>query len=106
MTSSSAVARLSFFVGVPAVDGSPTLVNIPFVIRIFTNSGVPDVPVVSCAFVGPAVAVFRSAVLSFHPWGPSLLLRVSVVDAIPTAVDISSVTDNSNVSDVPVILAS
>ncbi len=58
-----------FFVGIPAVDGSPTVVNIPFVIRVSTNSGVPDVPVISCAVVGPAIAVFRSAVLAYHSWG-------------------------------------
>ena len=62
LTSSSAVARLSFFVGVPAVDGSPTFVNIPFVIRVYTNSGVPDVPFVSFAARGPPVAVILSAV--------------------------------------------
>ncbi len=50
----------------------------------------PDVLVVSCAAVGPVVAVVSSMV--------PLLAEESAVAGVPTAADASSVTDNSTVS--------
>ncbi len=55
----------------------------------------PDVSCVYCAEVGPAVAVFHSAVVSSLG---SLLARVSAVAAISISTNVSSVTDASNAS--------
>ncbi len=52
----------------------------------------PEVPVVSCIAVCPSVDVFHSAVVSSQESA-----------AIPTAADVSSVTNASNVSGVQVI---
>jgi hypothetical protein len=49
----------------------------------------PDVPYVYCAEVGPAVAVFLSAVVSSLG---SLLARVCAMTAVSTAVDVSCFT--------------
>jgi hypothetical protein len=63
--------------GVPAVAGFLTFVKIPFANGFSTDSGVPsvvgapDVQVVICASVGPAVAVFL--MLLFPPRGPCWL---------------------------------
>jgi hypothetical protein len=62
-----------------------------------------DVPVVSCADVGPAVADFLR--LLFHPWDPCYGKR-PCCSAVPTAVDVSFATGVSNASDDPLLLAS
>jgi hypothetical protein len=59
----------------------------------------PDVPVLSCAAVGPAVAVVLSAVsVNSQLWLESRMLPLP-----PTAVDVLYPTDDYNVSGLPVV---
>jgi hypothetical protein len=61
----------------------------------------PDVPFVYCAAVGPAVAIFLSAVVSSQVF---LLARVSAVAAVPTALLLLMLPLHPAYTSVPVVV--
>jgi hypothetical protein len=69
---SPTVAGIHVIIGVHVVSGVPTVFNISDVMSTDLASlllvAFPDVPVVSCAAAGPAVAVIKNIVLRLSDW--------------------------------------
>jgi hypothetical protein len=79
----------------------PSAAGITLVLCVSAVFASPADPVVSCAAVGPSFDVFLVYRCYFVP-GFTAVAKVSAVAAFSTAVKVSSATDISNVTGVPI----